>query len=380
MHMDLDHTHPSLDDLRRRAKRRMPHFAFEFLDSGTGSDDAHRRNCEALDRVRLMPDVLKGDPPPDFRTQLLGQDYARPFGIAPVGMSGLMWPDGERILARTAVGAGIPYCMSSMASRTPEDLAGLIGDVGWFQLYAPGEPEIRRDFLRRAKGAGFRVLVLTVDVPVASRRERQRRADIRQPAAITARIALQCAIRPRWTFETLRHGKPTLAMLEKYGDVRAPRPGTAHLGYELRTSPDWDYLKALRDDWDGPLVVKGVLDAAPAARLLEIGVDALWISNHGGRQFDAAPAAIEALPAVRAAVGAHVPLIFCSGVRSGTDILRALALGADFVMLGRAFHYGMGAFGEMGAQHVVRILTDSLTADMGQMGIARPSEARGRLA
>ena len=162
--------------------------------------------------------------------------------------------------------------------------------------------------------------------------------------------------------------------------MTSPQPGTAHLGYQMRTVPDWDYVKALRDAWDGPFVVKGVMDPAPAERLVAAGVDALWVSNHGGRQFDAAPSAIEALPAVRAAVGPDYPLIFCSGIRSGTDILRAIATGADFVMLGRAFHYGIGAFGAAGAEHVVAILEDSLKADMGQMGIARPVEVRGRLA
>lgn len=378
--MDLDHSHPSIADLERAARRRIPHFVWEFLDSGTGADAAARGNVAALDAVRLMPAVLRGAPEPDLSSTLFGQRYALPFGIAPVGMSGLIWPDAERILARTALREGIPYCMSSMAAKSTEEMAGEIGEIGWFQLYAPGEPEIRRDFLARARDAGFRVMVLTLDVPVASRRERQRRADIRQPPAITPRIAMQCALRPRWTLETLRHGKPTLAMLARYADVRASMPGTAHLGYQLRTAPDWDYLKAVRDEWQGPLVVKGVMDPAPVEELLRTGVDGLWVSNHGGRQFDAAPPAIEALPAVRAAAGAETPILFDSGVRSGTHVLAAIARGADFVMLGRAFHYGLGALGRCGAGHVLSILKNGISADMGQMGISRPADARGRLA
>ena len=372
-------SHPSIEDLRRRAKRRIPHFVWEYLDSGTGDDLAHLRNQQALDRVELLPDVLGGEMTADMTSPLLGRDYALPFGIAPVGMSGLMWPGAEHMLARAAVEANVPFCLSSMATQAPEDMAGHMGENGWYQLYTPGDPEIRKDMVARVRDAGFRVLVVTVDVPAASRRERQRRADIRQPPAITPKIALQCALRPHWSLLRLRMGMPTLASLAKYADVKSPRPGTDHIGYVLRTRPDWDYLKALRDEWDGPLVVKGVLDPAPARRMVDLGVDALWVSNHGGRQFDAAPAAISALPAVRAAVGPDVPLIFDSGVRSGTDVLRALALGANFVMLGRAFHYGVAAFGAKGAAHVVRILSDSIACDLGQMGLVSPHAAKTRL-
>lgn len=363
----------------RRAKRRIPHFAWEFLDSGTGDDLAHHRNHEALDRVLLKPDVLTGGVEADLTTSFLGQEYKLPFGVAPVGMSGLLWPRAEHILAKAARDAGIPYCMSTMASVAIEDLADKIGEIGWFQLYPPGDVELRQDLLARAKAAGFRVMVLTVDIPAASRRERQRRADIRQPATITPRIAMQCALRPQWSMGMLKDGKPTLRTLAKYADVRSSRPGTDHIGYRIRTSPDWDYLKALRDEWDGPLVVKGVMEAETATRMVGLGVDAIWVSNHGGRQFDAAPPALEVLPEVRSAVGPDVPLAFCSGIRSGTDVLRAIAMGADMVFLGRGFHYGVGAFGERGAAHVVSILEDGLRADLGQMGLVRPQDARDRI-
>ena len=378
--MDLDHSHPALDDLKARAKRKIPHFVWEFLDSGTGDDLAHLRNLAAFQKIDLLPDVLTGGPEPDFSTRFLGHDYRLPFGIAPVGMSGLIWPDGEAILARVAREAGMPYCMSTMASMSPEEVAGDLGDGAWFQLYPPGDPELRRDLLARARDAGFTAMVLTVDIPAPSRRERQRRADIRQPAAITPRIALQCALRPEWSLGMLKRGRPTLATLAKYADVKSPKPGTDHIGYRIRTSPDWAYLEALRAEWDGPLVVKGVMTPEPARRMVDMGVDAIWVSNHGGRQFDAVPPAIEALPGIRDALGPNVPLIFCSGVQTGTDVLRAIAYGADFVMLGRAFHYGMGAFGETGAAHVVEILKDGLKADMGQMGITRPTDVRARLA
>jgi L-lactate dehydrogenase (cytochrome) len=230
--------------------------------------------------------------------------------------------------------------------------------------------------LRRARSAGFHTLVLTVDVPVASRRERQRKGGLTHPPRLTPRIMAQTAIRPAWALGTLRHGMPRLRFMESYSSHRGPLPSTQHIGYLLRTSPDRDYLARLRDAWKGPLVVKGVLRADDAAALVGAGVDAVWVSNHAGRQFDAAPSTIEVLAAIRAAVPAGFPVIFDSGVESGLDILRAFALGADFVMLGRAFHYGLAAFGRRGAAHVVHILTEDLKANMGQLGIARPEEAR----
>jgi L-lactate dehydrogenase (cytochrome) len=377
--MDLDYPYPAISDLADKARRRLPHFMWEFLDSGTGDETTRARNAAKLDDVRLASGILEGKRSIDLETELLGRTYSAPVGIAPVGMSGGVWPGAEAMLARLAVKERLPYCLSTVTAATPEDVGPHVGEQGWFQLYPPGDVDIRRDLLKRAKDAGFHTLVLTVDVATASRRERQRRAMLTQPMRITPRTFLQAAIRPAWSMGVLQHGMPKLRTLAKYGDIDNPRPGTAHIGYLLRTAPDWEYLAALRDDWDGPLVIKGLMDPGPVKRLLAAGVDALWVSNHGGRQFDASPAAIEVLPAIRAEAGPDVPVIFDSGIRSGTDVLRAVALGADFVMLGRAWHYGLAALGEPGAAHVLHILRESLAADMGQMAITRPVEARKRL-
>jgi L-lactate dehydrogenase (cytochrome) len=294
-------------------------------------------------------------------------------------MSGLIWPDAERLLARCAVESGIPYCLSTVASRTPEEVGPSAGDRGWFQLYPPRDPGILSDMLARVRNAGFHTLVLTADVPVASRRERQRRGGLTQPPRLTPRLMLQTASCPAWALGTLRQGMPRMRFVESYSDVKGALPSTAHVGYLLRTSPDWDYFRRLRDAWDGPLLVKGVLHGPDAKALVSEGADGVWVSNHAGRQFEAAPASLDALPEVRAAVGPEVPVIFDSGIASGTDILRAMALGADFVMLGRAFHYGLAAFGAAGAAQVVHILTEGLRADMGQLGLTRPAEASARL-
>ena len=366
--MDLHATYPNLSDLRSRAQSRLPKFVWEYLDSATGTEATKHRNRAALDRVGLMPSVLHGEFSPDLSVELMGQKLPLPFGMSPLGMSGLIWPDAEAHLARAADRAGIPFGLSTVAATSPEDVAPHLGAHGWFQLYPPRDPEIRTDMLARAKAAGFTTLVLTVDVPVASRRERQTRSGLTSPPKLTPRLMAQVAMRPAWAMGMARRGLPHMKMLDKYteGTASANLPPTAHVGYLLRTAPDWDYLHWLRAHWDGPLVIKGVLRPEDATALEKAGADAIWVSNHAGRRFDAAPASAEALPAIRAAT--KLPVIFDSGVESGLDILRAFALGADFVMLGRAFHFALAALGPRGVDHLIDLLARDLTANMGQLG------------
>lgn len=379
MRMDLDMTHPALSDLRRTCRRKVPHFVWEYLDSATGTEAVKARNRAALDKVTFLPQVLCGTVEPHLETPFLGMAFSCPFGIAPLGMSGLIWPGAEQALARLAAAERIPYGLSTVATRLPEEIGPLAGSMGWFQLYPPRDPDIRRDILRRARESGFRVLVLTVDVPGPSRRERQRRAELAIPPRLTPRMLWQMARRPEWSLRTLANGTPRLRLMESYHSTVGRAASTAHVGYLLRTAPDWDYLRALRDEWAGPLVIKGVMRMDTATRARAEGVDALWISNHAGRQFDGAPASIEVLPGIRKAVGPDCPLIFDSGVESGLDVLRALALGADFVMLGRAWHHALGAFGARGAAHLLHILREDMIANMVQLGIANPASAREAL-
>ncbi|GAB4285024.1 MAG: FMN-dependent L-lactate dehydrogenase LldD [Roseovarius sp.] len=375
--MSLASRYPALSDLRARARARLPRFVWEFLDSGTGAETAAARNRAALDRVLLMPSILHGEIAAETAVSFLGARYELPVGIAPVGMSGLVWPDAERHLARAAAAAGIPYCLSTVASRRPEDLRDVIGAHGWFQLYPPRDPEIRADMLRRARAAGFATLVLTVDVPVASRRERLLRSGLTQPPRLTPRLLAQIAIRPAWAWGMARHGLPRMRLIEDYAPHRPGLSATAHAGYMLRTSPDLDYLRWLREHWRGPLIVKGVLDPEAARGLEAEGVDALWVSNHAGRQFDGGPASIEALAGIRAA--SALPLIFDSGVEGGLDILRAFALGADLVMMGRGWHHALAALGPRGPGHLAALLRADLVANMGQLGLGHPAQARARL-
>lgn len=375
--MDLDLGYPALSDLKARARRRLPHFVWEYLDSATGDETVKQLNRSALDALRLRPAVLEGRFSPDLATRLLGTDYSAPYGIAPIGMSGLIWPGAEPALARLAAEKRIPYNLSTVATRLPEEVGPHAGDMGWFQLYPPADPEIRADILRRAKAAGFRVLVLTVDIPVASRRERQRRADLSIPPRKTPRMIFQAAIRPRWALGTVMTGLPRLKLMESYNRAEEGTSSTDHIGYRLRTNPDWDYVAQVRELWDGPFVLKGILRPEDAARAAQAGVDAVWASNHAGRQFDGCPATVDVLSGIREAIP-DLPLIADGGAETGLDILRLIARGADFVMLGRAWHYALAAFGPRGAAHLDHILRDDLVANMHQLGLRHPSDLHAR--
>lgn len=377
--MDLHSRYPALSDLKARARCRIPHFVWEYLDAATGLEAGARRNRAALDAVVMRPAALLGEVAPDLSCTFLGRDYPVPFGIAPLGMSGLIWPGAERALASHGAKAGIPYGISTVATVVPEAVADVVGDQGWFQMYPPKSAEIRDDMLARAKGAGFHTLVLTVDVPAASRRERQTRGGLVQPPKLTPRLMAQVARCPAWALGIRKTGMPRMRLMDSYAKdlAKGPLPSTAHVGYLLRAAPDWEYVDALRERWDGPLVLKGVCEPEVASRAEAVGVDAVWVSTHAGRQFDGAPGAADLLPEVRAAT--KLPVIFDSGVEGGLDVLRALALGADFVMMGRAWHYALGALGEAGPAHWHDILVKDMQSCMAQIGARRLSDLPGRL-
>ncbi|NOD84284.1 alpha-hydroxy acid oxidase [Ruegeria sp. HKCCD6119] len=374
--MDLDLSHPSIEDLRRTAQKRIPKFAFEYLDSATGRELGLKVNRDALDAIGFMPRVLCGRTKADLQTTLMGRTYDLPFGIAPVGMSGLMWAGAERMLAKAAVAHNIPFSLSSVAVASPEDVAPYIGKNGWFQHYPVNSGDLRRAMLPRIKAAGFHTLIITVDVPEESRRERQRRANLTVPPKADLRTLKEMASRPSWCLAHLREGiMPRMRFFDDYVPTRG-RESFTHAGALIRGIPDWDYLRELRQEWEGHLIVKGVLRPEDAQEMVAEGVDCIWVSNHSGRQFEAGPAVIDQLPNIREAVGTDVPLIYDSGVAWGLDIMRALAKGADFVMVGRAFQYAVAAFGARGIDHLVHILKADIEANMSQLG----SENLGSLA
>lgn len=379
MTAQLEHRYPALSDFEAVAKRRMPRFAWEFLDSGTGRDETARRNKTAFQDIRLLPNFMRGAFEPTIETELFGIRYAAPFGIAPVGMNGLAWPGCDRILARAAARNRIPYSMSTAANETPETLGPMAGGMGWFQLYPPRNSNMRSDLLARAKDAGFTTLLVTIDVPVISRRERQLRAGIGGGFRLTPRMVWDCVRRPAWSLAMWQDGRPGLPMLEKYMPSQDLQRFLAFVGEELNGTFDWRYVEELRQAWDGPMVLKGVMDPSQAEQAVQRGVDGILVSNHGGRQFDGAPASIEVLPDVARAVAGKAKVLLDSGARSGLDVLRALALGADFVLMGRAFMYSVAALGAQGPDHAVRILSNDLKNNMSNLGCASFDELPARL-
>ena len=370
--------YPAIGDLQKRAKTKIPHVAWEYLEGGTGDEAAVARNLRRLADITLVPRLLQGELKPDVSTTLFGQNYRAPFGMAPVGLAGLMWPRAECVLAATAAKYTIPYCLSMVATQTPETVGAIVGDMGWFQLYPPRDPALRRDILQRVEDAGFKTLVVTADTPAPSRRERAMRAGLRLPLRITPGFIYEALRHPDWTFNTLKAGMPKLRTLEKYTESKKMESTISFVLERIGGTLSWDYLGEVRDEWQGALVVKGIHHPQDAAEAVRIGVDGIQVSNHGARQFDAAPAAIDLLPAIVRQVQGRASILFDSGIRTGLDIIRALALGADFVFLGRAFMYGVAAFGKYGGDHAAEILLEDLKVNMIQMGYARLAEISGR--
>ncbi|MET1259341.1 alpha-hydroxy acid oxidase [Flagellimonas sp. DF-77] len=360
--------YPRISDLAEKAARRMPKVAWEYLDSGTGDEGLLQANRDALNAIRFTPRFCQGPFNANTETTLFGHTYSAPIGIAPVGLTGLMWPKIELHLAATAKRQDIPFCLSTVATETPERVGNKVGTMGWFQLYPPKDAQVRDSLLQRAQDSGFHTLVVTADVPMASRRERSKRAGLAIPPKITPKLIWQGITHPVWSYHTLKRGLPRLRTVETYTNNTDMKFVSGFVGNRLGGTLDWAYCEALKRLWDGPVVIKGILHPEDANMAVSLGLDGIYVSNHGGRQFNGALAAIDALPAIVEAVDGRVPVLFDSGVRSGLDVMRALHLGADFVFAGRPFVYGVAALGPLGGDYVAELLIDDLKNNMVQLG------------
>ncbi len=377
--VELHRRFPTVAYLRERARRNVPSFAFEYADGGAGSDGGILRNWNALDAVELVPryGVTTALPPVDI--ELFGKRYAAPIGVAPMGGPSIVWPGADRYLAAAAQLARVPYVLGLVGGMTVEQAAEIAPDVLWFQLYrcSRNDHAIGYDLLRRADAAGVHVLVLTLDVPVRTTRPREVAAGITSPFRPDMRMLAGILTSPGYLKSLWQHGQPRFGNLKPYtADAADVNQVAEFVRREMGGAFTWEEVARYRERWKRPLVLKGVLSPADAEKCVALGVDGIVVSNHGGRQVEALPAPIDVLPAVVGAVGGRATLMLDSGIRSGLDVVRAVALGADAAFAGKAFLWGLGALGAAGPGHVIDLMIDEMKSAFGQLGARCPAEAR----
>lgn len=365
----------SIADVRDRARRVLPRFVFDFIDGGAEDELTLADNRAAFERQRLVPRVLVDVAEPETACPIVGSPAAAPLLICPMGSCALAWPEADFALARAATRRGLPYTLSTMATTRLETMARAVQGRLWFQLYVLRDQAMTSQLVERARAADYEALVVTVDLPAGGKRERDLRNGISIPLRIGPRLIRDAMIRPGWVWRMARHPQPAFENVRGLlGDDSAGLTIAARVGQNLDARYDWGDLARLRDQWPRKLLVKGVEHPADAKRLAALGVDGIWISNHGGRQLDGAIASFDAVPAIRAAVGDDLPLLLDSGVRRGIDVLKAVGRGVEAVGIGRAALYGAAVAGEAGVERVLDILLGELTLAMKLAGIARLSD------
>jgi (S)-mandelate dehydrogenase len=368
----------SIAELRLAARRRLPRSVFDFIDGGAEDESTLRENRAAFERVRLMPRVLRDVSAVDTSTQILGKPSALPLVVAPTGTVGFGWRDGDLAIARAAAGAGIPYTMSTAVNTTIEKLAAAAAPSAgrlWFQAYFFRDREFTFGLIERARKAGYETLMVTVDLPVGGKRERDFRNQFSVPFSFTPKNMLDFASRPLWALDMLLNGVPRP---ENLAGLAEPGASTARIassvGRNHDAALDWEVLRRVRDTWPGKLLVKGISHPGDAEQAVALGCDGVIVSNHGGRQLDGSIGAFDALPGVVRAVGGKGAVLMDGGVRRGADILKAVASGAQAVMVGRATYYGVCAAGEAGARRALDILADELVRCMQLCGVRSVAE------
>ena len=351
---------------------------FDFVDGGSGSESALRRNRSALEAVRLVPRMARDVREADIRASLWGREFSAPIAVAPMGLCNIVAPGTDLALAAAAARGGLPYCLSTAATTPIEAIASTAANSLWFQLYPASEETVTFDLVRRAEAAGAEVLLVTLDIQTSSKRVRDLVNGLTIPLRPTARTIFDLARHPAWLMGNLRHGAPRFEMMSAYFPADGALSHAATTAKMLSSGLlDWGLIERLRAKWRGKLVLKGVLDPDDALRAAEIGVDGLLVSNHGGRQSDAAPASIEMLPEIKRAVGDRLTLLIDSGFRTGEDIVKAVALGADMVLLGRPFLFGVGALGTReGPERTVAILKEEIRTNLMLLGCKTLGELR----
>lgn len=374
--------YPSVTDLKRKAKSRIPKFAFDYLEGGCNEELNLARNEHDFDDILLKPQYLHVAGDIDMSVNLFGRTYAAPFGISPIGLQGLMWPNAPEILAKAAAKHDIPYTLSTVSTSSIERIAEVSDGKAWFQLYHPTENRLRDDILRRLKDVECPVLVVLVDVPSFGLRYREIKSGLSMPPKMNIQNILQAMVCPTWGIKTLQHGIPSFATLKPYMEKGLD---LAQLGQFMNRTftgkVNVEKVKAIRDIWQGPLVLKGITTDEDMEAAIQVGADGVIVSNHGGRQIDAGESSIHSLIklASNPVYKEKIKIMLDGGIRSGVDLGRAYAVGSEFNFMGRPFMYGVGALGDEGADHTITMFKAQLYQVMQQLTLENITQFPGRL-
>jgi L-lactate dehydrogenase (cytochrome) len=368
MELPYNPTYPAIEDLRERARQRIPRFAFEYLDGGCNEDINLHKNTAELRQVELKPYYLSKHIASDMKTELFGKTYDAPFGISPIGLQGLVWPNAPEILAKAAVAHNVPFVLSTVSTSSMERIGEITEGKFWFQLYHPAENSLRDDILDRAEAAGCDVLVILCDVPSFGFRPRDIRNGLAMPPSMSIQNMMQILGSPNWALNTLYHGQPGFANMKKYmpKGLNMKQLGL-YMNQTFSGRLNEEKIAPIRDRWKGKVVLKGVASEEDTERAIRLGLDGIIVSNHGGRQLDAGQSSIKSLEPIVEKYKDKIKIMIDSGLRSGPDIARALASGAEFTFLGRTFMYGVAALGNEGGDKTIGLLKTQLKQVMDQV-------------
>jgi L-lactate dehydrogenase (cytochrome) len=365
----FDSRYPSIEDLRNKAKKRIPRFAFEYLDSGCNEEVNLRRNTREIREVQLTPNYLDNFASANLKKELFGHVYDAPFGVAPIGLQGLMWPNASEILAKAAFENNIPFVLSTVSTSSIERIAELTEGKAWFQLYHPTEDSIRNDILKRAEAVQCPVLVLLCDTPAFGFRPKEIKNGLSMPPKMSVNNILQIFGKPNWALQTLKHGQPNFETLKPYMPKGLDLKQLGKfMDQTFSKRMSMEKIAPIRDLWKGKIVLKGVATEADTEKAIKLGLDGIIVSNHGGRQLDAGESTIKPTTRIAQKYGNKIKVMMDSGLRSGPDLARTLASGAEFTFMGRSFMYGVAAMGKRGGDHTISLLKTQLQQVMEQVG------------
>ena len=380
MKTEINHKYPSVEDLRKRAKLKIPKFAFEYLDGGCNNDVNLKKNTDRIRDIELKPKYLVDYRKPSLKTRLFGHTYDAPFGISPVGLQGLMWPKSPEILAKAAFDHNIPFILSTVTTTSIEKIADLTEGKAWFQLYHPTEDKVTVDILRRANEAQCPVLIILADVPSFGYRPRDIRNGLSMPPKMTLHNIINAVKRPNWLLQTIINGQPSFETLKPYMPKNLNLNQLAKfMDRTFSGRLNDDKIKRIRDMWKGKLVLKGAESLHDVEKACKLGLDGVIISNHGGRQVDVGQATIDSLKTILPVYKNKIKLMMDSGIRGGADVARVMATGADFSFMGRTFMYGVSALGKNGGNHTISMLKKQLTQVMEQLSCGEISQLQEKL-